>query len=112
MSGVVITGLGLVCALGDKAANVHEALCAGRTAFGPSAIMAEDAGRYQVAEIRDFAPRDYLGPRNLRPLDRTGQLATVAAELALADAGWPLAERDRHELGLVLGTTFCSARTI
>jgi 3-oxoacyl-[acyl-carrier-protein] synthase II len=109
---VVITGAGLVCAVGDKPAGVHEALCGGRTGFGPSAILAEQAGKYRVAEIRDFAPRDYLGPRNLRPLDRTGQLAAVAAELALADAGWPVAERDRQEVGLVLGTTFCSVRTI
>lgn len=110
--GVVITGAGLVSALGDRPSPVHGALCDGKTAFGPSVLLAEQAGRYQVAEIRDFAPRNYLGQKNLRPLDRTGQLAAVGAELALADAGWPLEAREKQEIGLVLGTTFCSARTI
>lgn len=111
-SAVVITGTGLVSALGDRSSTLHDALSEGRTAFGPSTLLAEQAGGYGVAELKDFQPRTYLGPKNLRPLDRTGQLATVAVELALADAGWPLAERDRQEVGLVLGTTFCSARTI
>jgi 3-oxoacyl-[acyl-carrier-protein] synthase II len=111
-SAVVITGAGLVCALGDHPSRVHDALCAGRTGFGPSVLIAEQAGKYRLGEIRDFSARGYLGPKNLRPLDRTGQLAAVGVELALADAGWPIAERDQHEVGLVLGTTFCSVRTI
>jgi len=110
--GVVITGAGLVSALGDRPSQVHGALCDGQTAFGPSVLLADHAGRYQVAEIRDFAPRNYFGQRNLRPLDRTGQLAAAGAELALADAGWPLEAREKQEVGLVIGTTFCSVRTI
>ena len=111
-SAVVITGMGLVSALGDRPSALHEALLGGRTAFGPSALIAEQAGSYRVAEIRDFAPRTYLGPRNLRPLDRTGQLAAAAAELALADSGWTIEARDARDVGLALGTTFCSVRTI
>jgi 3-oxoacyl-[acyl-carrier-protein] synthase II len=108
----VITGSGLICALGDRADRVHEALSAGRTAFGPSSILGDQVGPNRVAEISDFAPRTYLGGRNLRPLDRTGQLAAVAAELALADSGWTAALREQQDVGLVLGTTFGSVRTI
>ena len=109
---VVISGAGLVSALGDRPSTLHAALVEGRTAFRPSALLAEQAEGYRVAEVRDFTPRAYLGAKNLRPLDRTGQLTAVAVELALADSGWTIEERDRHEVGLVLGTTFCSARTI
>ena len=50
--------------------------------------------------------------RNIRPLDRTGRLAAVGVELALADAPWPAAERRARGIGLILGTMFCSVRTI
>jgi 3-oxoacyl-[acyl-carrier-protein] synthase II len=112
MSGVVITGVGAICALGDNPADIHGALCESRTAFGAGTVFAEQAGPYRAAEIRDFTPRNYLGAKNLRPLDRTGQLAAVAAEIALKDGGWTPEQREGREIGLVLGTTFCSAKTI
>jgi 3-oxoacyl-[acyl-carrier-protein] synthase II len=111
-AGVVITGTGIVSALGDRSPTLHAALLEGRTACGAGTLRREQAAGRGVAEVRDFQPRAYLGPGNLRPLDRTGQLAAAAVELALADAGWTLEERERREVGLVLGTTFCSVRTI
>jgi 3-oxoacyl-[acyl-carrier-protein] synthase II len=110
VSAVVVTGMGAICALGSAPADIHRALCAGRTGFAPGTLFAEQAGAYSAAEVRDFTPRTFLGPKNLRPLDRTGQLAAVAAQLALTDGGW--LQRDGREIGLVLGTTFCSAKTI
>ncbi len=62
--------------------------------------------------MKDFAPQAYLGDRNIRPLDRTGRLAAVGVELALADAQWPVAARRERGVGLILGTMFCSVRTI
>ena len=112
MNAVAITGAGVICALGDRADRLHEALAAGRTAFSGNSNLVAAAGPHRVAEIAEFAPRAYLGNRNLRPLDRTGQLAAVAAELALVDSGWTPALREQHEVGLILGTTFCSVRTI
>src|SRR5688572_15417139 len=107
MTAVVITGAGLITSLGDRPAIVHEALMHERASFASSSLFPEGFGETRVAEVRDFAPRQYLGPKNLRPLDRTGQLAAVAAELALADSGWPLDAREKQNVGLVLGTTFC-----
>jgi 3-oxoacyl-[acyl-carrier-protein] synthase II len=113
MNNIVITGAGAICSLADSPERLHEALCDGRTGFGPPTVFALDAaGPYHVAEVREFSARTYLGPRNLRPLDRTGQLAAVAAELALADSDWTVERRKTQELGLILGTMFCSVRTI
>jgi len=110
---VVITGAGIVSPLGDSPAAVHEALCAGRVRMGPVTLFPTDGlGSRPAAEIPSFAPQAYLGDRNLRPLDRTAQLAASAAALALADAGWTGAAREGRELGLVLGTQFGSVRTI
>jgi 3-oxoacyl-[acyl-carrier-protein] synthase II len=73
----------------------------------PVAIGCREAG-----EIRSFDAQAYVGERNLRPLDRTSRLLVVAAQLALADSGWDAAAVAEREVGLVLGTTFCSVRTI
>jgi 3-oxoacyl-[acyl-carrier-protein] synthase II len=113
MSGVVITGTGAICALGDKPSVIHAALCAGVPAFAPSAIVPADVvPGHHVAEIRDFDAQKYLGAGNIRPLDRTGRIAAVGVELTLADAGWTKELRQTRAFGLILGTMFCSVRTI
>jgi 3-oxoacyl-[acyl-carrier-protein] synthase II len=110
---VVVTGAGMICALGDRPAAVHEALCRGARALGPSTLLPADiAAGYEVAELRDLDPRAYLGPRSVGPLDRTGRLGAIAVHLALADSGWSPDHRRAHAVGLVLGTMFCSVKTI
>ena len=111
--GVVITGMGVVCPLGDRPAAVFDAMCEGRTAFAPPTIFdAASMPGHVAAEIPQFAPETYVRPGNIRPLDRTGRLALVGVELALADSGWSLEARRESLVGLVVGTMFCSVRTI
>jgi 3-oxoacyl-[acyl-carrier-protein] synthase II len=117
--GVVVTGAGVISSIADSSAGLHEALCEGRSGLKPIELFStEGLGCHQAGEIRPFEPRDYLGERNLRPIDRTSRLLLVAAGQALKAAGYPaddaaaLAANTEQELGLVLGTTFCSVRTI
>jgi len=85
--GVVITGMGVVCPLGDRPDAVFEAMCEGRTAFAPPTVFdAAALPGHVAAEVPQFAPEKYLRAGNIRPLDRTGRLALVGVELALADA--------------------------
>jgi 3-oxoacyl-[acyl-carrier-protein] synthase II len=49
---------------------------------------------------------------NLRPLDRTSRLVASAAQMALESSGWSVEMRTLQEVGLVLGTMFCSVHTI
>src|SRR6185295_19413840 len=110
---VVITGAGVISPLADSPAGLHAALCAGRTAAKRIELFpTEGIGCRQAGEIRPFEPRDYLGERNLRPIDRTSRLLLVAAQGALAASGWTPELRAEREVGLALGTTFCSVRTI
>src|SRR6185436_9181211 len=44
--------------------------------------------------------------------DRTSQLLVSAARLALDDSGWTPARLREESVGLVVGTMFCSLRTI
>lgn len=110
---VVITGMGAICALGDRVDQVFEALCEGTRPFGPPTLFAAEAvPGHVVAEVPAFSPERYLRPGNVRPLDRTGRLALVGVELALADSGWSLELRETHALGLVLGTMLSGVHTI
>jgi 3-oxoacyl-[acyl-carrier-protein] synthase II len=113
MRCVVITGAGVVSSLGDTPAAMHAALCASRSGVSPvelfdTALLGCPLG----GEIKGFDAHKYLGRRNLRPLDRTSQLVASAAQLALDDSGYAEELRAEREVGLVLGTMFCSVHTI
>ena len=108
---VVITGMGLVSALGDDPAKVHAARCEGR-----SAVRLQEFPDREVsllgASIEEFDPKKYLEDRNLRPLDRVGRLAVSASKLAFEDAGITPEFCEVNEVDLALGTTFGSVYTI
>ena len=110
---VVVTGMGAICRLGDHPHAMYEALCGGTSAFAAPTLFSGDvAPGHHVAEIRDFAAPQYVKTGNVRPLDRTGRLALVGVELALADSAWTVERRAAQPVGLILGTMFCSVRTI
>ena len=110
---VVITGIGAICALGDQRAQLFAALCDGQRPFSaPTVFPADAVPGYLAAEVPAFAPERYLRPGNIRQLDRTGRLALVGVELALADSGWSLDLRKTETIGLVLGTMFSGVHTI
>jgi 3-oxoacyl-[acyl-carrier-protein] synthase II len=109
---VVITGVGVVSPLGDTSQKFHSALCEGRNRFQlPTLFPTEGLPCRLGGEIEKFSPKAYLSRTNFRALDRTSQLVTSAAALALENSQWS-AGRAREELGIVLGTMFCSAHTI
>lgn len=110
---VVITGRGVVSSLGDSPDRLHASLCEGLSAIKPIQLFStEGLGCPLGGEISDFDAAKYLGQRNLRPLDRTSRLVASAAQLALEDSGWTMEMRNAAEVGLVLGTMFCSVHTI
>jgi 3-oxoacyl-[acyl-carrier-protein] synthase II len=74
---VVITGLGAVTPLGVGARPLHE-----RWVEGVCAIS-DRAGR-----ATDYDPAEHLSVKEARRLDRSSQLAVVAADEAIAQAGW------------------------
>jgi 3-oxoacyl-[acyl-carrier-protein] synthase II len=74
---VVITGLGAVTPLGIGARPLHE-----RWAASECGIV-DGAGA-----CSEFDPKDFLSIKEARRLDRFSQLALVAADEALQQAGW------------------------
>jgi len=115
---VVVTGAGAISPLADSPEGLHAALCAGTSGLKPIELFSLDGlgldghGPREAGEVRPFEPREYLGDRNLRPVDRTSRLLLAAAQRALDESGWTPELRAEREVGLVLGTTFCSVKTI
>ncbi|MCU0484228.1 MAG: beta-ketoacyl-ACP synthase II, partial [Chloroflexi bacterium] len=104
---VVVTGTGMVTALGQDVPSTWAGLLAGRSGIGP--VTAFDASRLSVriaGEVPDFDPSGVLDRKELRRTDRYGQLALVAAREAMDEAGLPA--RLEGELairtGVILGT--------
>lgn len=112
---VVVTGMGMVSALGNDVATTWAGLVAGRsgvrrfTSFDPSRLTSQIAG-----EVRDFDSSRVLDRKDQRRTDRYIQFGLVAAREALEQAGLPdrfegeLAERT----GVVLGTGLGGVETL
>lgn len=90
VAGVVITGLGVVSAAGSGVEALVDKLAAGKPLVRH--LNADPDGTMIGVPARDFAPVDVLGRNVARRLGRAAQLATVAAEMALQDAGNPVAD--------------------
>jgi 3-oxoacyl-[acyl-carrier-protein] synthase II len=104
---VVVTGMGMVTALGNDLPSSWAGLVAGRSgittidAFDPSRLTARIA-----AEVHDFDASGLLDRKEIRRTDRYIQLGLVAAREAIESAGLP--ERFDGDLsertGVILGT--------
>jgi len=110
---VVITGAGAISSVADSAPALQAGLREGRSGLKPLELFATNGlGPQRAGEVRSFEPRAWLGERNLRPVDRTARLLLVAAQQALEGSGWTPERRVEREVGLVLGTMYCSVHTI
>ena len=81
---VVVTGVGLVCALGIGTDEVWEKLTAGTSGVGP--ITQFDASGFDcriAAEIRDFDPLNWIAKKELKKMGRFIQIAVAGADFAL-----------------------------
>ena len=101
---VVVTGAGIVTALGLGWKLNAEGFRAGRRAFRPVTLFDVSRQRVKIAAEVDLPktlPPSRLNRRQLARLDRAGKMLVLAAQEAWQQAGWESAEN----LPLVLGTT-------
>jgi 3-oxoacyl-[acyl-carrier-protein] synthase II len=107
---VVVTGMGMLSALGNDTPTSWANLVAGRSGVGP--ITQFDPSRVDVriaGEVKDFDASDVLDRKEIRRTDRYIQFGLVCARQAMDQAGLPgrlddaLAERTGVILGSGLG---------
>ena len=86
---VVITGMGVICALGHNARDVWAGMREGRSAIAPLRGYEDQTDlRVRVAaQVRDYDPAQHFDSKKLILLDRVSQFPLIAAREAVAQAG-------------------------
>jgi 3-oxoacyl-[acyl-carrier-protein] synthase II len=109
---VVITGAGVISALGLGWQANAEGFRVGRRAFRPVSLFDVSRQRVKIAAEVDLPypssstfPATHLGRRQLARLDRAGVMLILAASEAWSQAGWSTSKAPPANLPLVLGTT-------
>jgi 3-oxoacyl-(acyl-carrier-protein) synthase len=109
---VVITGMGIVSALGNDLTSFTTNLFGGVS--GVRTIEAFDVAQRRTktgATVTGFDASAYIEKRHLHTLDRVSQMAIVAAEQAIAQASLDL-EKERTSTGVMLGTALGPSASI
>lgn len=111
-SDVVVTGLGATTPLGGDVPSTWEALLAGRS--GVSRITDDWVKEYPAQLVARLAtePSEQLDRVRARRLDRSQQVAVVAAEEAWRDSGAGDAGVDPLRIAVVIGTGIGGALTL
>jgi 3-oxoacyl-[acyl-carrier-protein] synthase II len=101
---VVVTGMGIVSAVGNHLSTFWQSLKEGKcgirpiTIFDPSAYRSHNGG-----EVKNLSPETHFTLRELRRLSRCDQFGIIAAREAMQDSGIEQSEIDRERFGIILG---------
>ncbi|EIL9233642.1 beta-ketoacyl-ACP synthase II [Campylobacter jejuni] len=101
MKRVVVTGIGMINALGLDKESSFKAICNGES--GVNKITLFDATDFLVqiaAEVKNFDPLEVVDGKEVKKIDRFIQLGIKAAREAMQDAGFS-EELDKEEFGIV-----------
>lgn len=113
MRRVVITGLGIVCPIGNTLDETWESVKANRCGVGE--ITAFDTSDYKVklaAEVKDLDTEQYFSKREMKFNERFTQFARIVARQAYADAGLEDSGLDRDRFGVIVGSGVGGLRKI
>ena len=112
----MVTGLGIVSAIGDSVVDAWAALLAGRAGAAP--ISRFDASGFPVrfaCEVKDFDPSDIVDSKAARRMDRCTHLLLAAARQAQRDSALDVAavaERAGTAVGTALGGVASFEQTV
>lgn len=88
MHRVVITGTGVISALGNNTADFWRAMVAGESGIREIRGMDEWQIRFKKgAEVLDYVPENHFEPPQIGFMDRFAQFAVLTAREAVAEAG-------------------------
>ena len=105
MRRVVVTGLGLICAVGNNTGEVWQNLLAGKS--GIRRITHFDTSKYAcqiAAEVKDFDPLKYLDKKESRKMARFIHFAIAAADEAVAMSGLKITAENAEMVGVHIGS--------
>jgi 3-oxoacyl-[acyl-carrier-protein] synthase II len=102
---VVITGLGLICGVGNTSSEVWKNIVAGKS--GVAKITHFDAGNYAcqiAAEVKGFDPLNFIEKKEVKKMGRFIHLAMAAADEAMTMSGLKVTPDNEHRVGVHIGS--------
>jgi nodulation protein E len=103
---VAVTGLGLVCALGNSVSECWHRLAAGESGIRPLTDPGSPPYKFQKgAEARTFNPLEHFSEKDLLMLERFAQMVTVAAREAVAQSGLAFSGDLADQTAVVTGSS-------
>ncbi|MBT9330918.1 beta-ketoacyl-ACP synthase II [Paracidobacterium acidisoli] len=102
---VVVTGLGLVSAIGNTAPEVWKNLLAGRSGMAP--ITGFDTTGFSVtfaAEVKNFDPLQFVDKKEARKMARFIHLAMAATHEAMESSGLKITAENGPRVGVHIGS--------
>ncbi len=102
---IVVTGIGTLTPIGNNLASYWENLVNGVS--GADMITQFDASKFKTrfaCEIKGFDPVEFMDRKEARKLDRFAQIALVASDQAVIDAGITKENVDHDRVGVIFAS--------
>ncbi len=102
---VVVTGIGLLCGVGNTAPEVWVNLLAGKSGMAP--ITSFDTTGFPVtfaAEVKNFNPLNFVEKKEARKMGRFIHFALAATEEAMAHSGLKIGPENAERVGVHIGS--------
>ena len=103
---VVVTGIGLVTALGTGVEKTWKAIKEGKTGVGKiESFDATDNPVKVAAEVRDFDPTDFgIEKKEVKKLARNSQFAIAASKMAIEDSKLEITDENSEKVGVIVSS--------
>jgi 3-oxoacyl-[acyl-carrier-protein] synthase II len=101
----VVTGLGLVCGVGNSTDEVWKALLAGKS--GVARIAGFDASNFAcqiAAEVKNFDPLKFIEKKEVKKMGRFIHFALAAADEAIQMSGLKITPENDERVGVHIGS--------
>jgi 3-oxoacyl-[acyl-carrier-protein] synthase II len=102
---VVVTGIGLICGVGNTTEEVWKNLLAGKS--GVTRITQFDAANYAcqiAAEVKNFDPLNFVEKKELKKMGRFIHLALAASDEAMKCSGLKITPENEERVGVHIGS--------
>jgi 3-oxoacyl-[acyl-carrier-protein] synthase II len=102
---VVVTGIGLICGVGNTTEEIWRNLLAGKS--GVARITHFDAGQFAcqiAAEVKNFDPLRFVEKKEMKKMGRFIYLALAAADEAMKASGLQVTEEISTRTGVHIGS--------
>ena len=109
---VVVTGLGIISAIGHHKNEVWQQVLQGQSGIGPMSSPDASSIKFSsVAEVKNYDPTAYFEKKELDMLDRFAQFCLIAAKQAVADAKIDFTPALQHRTAVITGTSIGGEHT-